>query len=300
MDPVTHTLSGIVLANAFFRDKLGKETVPILAVAANWPDLDAAVMLTRDPAAILMRRTFGHSLLLLPFLAAILAAIFKRFYPRFRWRTLLSLCVVGMLLHLSFDLINSFGVVLLWPLSDWRPELGIVFILDLILTGSLAVPLLVGRFRKDWLVPASKISLAFVTAYFGFCELNRVRALQALPRTPTASFSYVFPEPLGPHRWRGVVRDGNEYHLFLVHSLTGKADAAGEVTTDLGNPIVERSRQSPLGRRFEWFAKAPVWKASGDEAAAYDLRFASIVVRRDAAFRFRFRVAPDGRVLRLR
>jgi len=29
---------------------------------------------------------------------------------------------LGMALHLSFDLINSFGVVLLWPLSDWRPS----------------------------------------------------------------------------------------------------------------------------------------------------------------------------------
>src|SRR5262245_55920232 len=112
MDPATHTLTGITLANAFFRDNWGKETVPILAIAANWPDIDAAVMLNRDPASVLMRRTFGHSLLLLPLLAAVLASIFKRFYPEQRWGALFGLSVLGMATHLVFDLINSFGVVL--------------------------------------------------------------------------------------------------------------------------------------------------------------------------------------------
>src|SRR6185436_20707760 len=108
----------------FFRAKTGREAVPILAIASNWPDLDAAVMLDGDPASVFMRRTFGHSLLLLPPLAAGLALIFKRFYPARRWTALLGLCALGMGFHLFFDLINSFGVVLLWPLSDWRPELG--------------------------------------------------------------------------------------------------------------------------------------------------------------------------------
>ena len=111
MDPATHTLSGIALGNAFFRQREGREAVWVCAVAANWPDLDAAVMLTRDPAAILLRRTFGHSLVLLPLLALALAAIFKRIYPRLNWRSLALMCVSGMLLHLLFDLINSFGVV---------------------------------------------------------------------------------------------------------------------------------------------------------------------------------------------
>ena len=298
MDPATHTLSGIALANACFREKWGRETVPILAVAANWPDIDAAVMLRGDPAAVLLRRTFGHSLILLPFLAVALAAIFHRFYPKLGWAKLLPLCVAGMLLHLFFDLINSFGVVLLWPLSDWRPEFGIVFILDLTLTGLLAAPLLAGKWRRNWLVPASKISLCAVAAYFAFCGLNRAWALRSLPDAQAADFSYVFPEPLGPHRWKGVVRKDDVYHVYLVHSLTGQAEPRGEIRTELKDPAVEAARQAPFARRFEWFAKAPVWTASGDEASVYDLRFSSLVVRREASFKFRFRVLPDGRVLR--
>ncbi|PYS96581.1 MAG: hypothetical protein DMF50_04130, partial [Acidobacteria bacterium] len=66
MDPVTHTLVGVAMANALFRRRIGPESVPILAIASNLPDLDAAVHLTGSPAALLMRRTFGHSLFLVP------------------------------------------------------------------------------------------------------------------------------------------------------------------------------------------------------------------------------------------
>ena len=199
-----------------------------------------------------------------------------------------------MLLHLLFDLINSFGVVLLWPISDWRPEFGIVFIIDLVLTGSLAAPLAVAWFRRHWLVPASRLALAAVACYFAFCGVNRAWAMRALPGAESASLSYVFPEPLGPHRWRGVVREGERYRVYLVYSLSGRSTQAAEIRTRLSDPAVERARTMPLAKRFEWFAKAPVWDVRGDLAEVYDLRFASLVVRRDAAFRFRFRVRPGA------
>src|SRR6266705_2593141 len=150
MDPVPHTLVGIGVANAFFRRRLGREAVPALAVASNLPDLDAIVHLSFDPRALLLRRTFGHSILLLPFWSAGLALVLSRFAPHIGFRRLLGLSLLGAGVHLVFDLVNSFGVVLLWPLSDWRPELAIVFIIDLLLTGLLLAPLLLGaapRFR---------------------------------------------------------------------------------------------------------------------------------------------------------
>ena len=66
MDPVTHTLVGAGMANAFFRRRVGPEAIPILALASNLPDIDAVVHLTGDPAALLWRRSFGHSLFTIP------------------------------------------------------------------------------------------------------------------------------------------------------------------------------------------------------------------------------------------
>lgn len=304
VDPVTHTLVGVGLANAFFRKRIGKPAVPILAIASNLPDIDGVVMLTGDPAAILMRRTFGHSLFLLPLWALALSLIFRRFYPQLELKRLFGLTLLGALVHLFFDLVNSFGVVLLWPFSDWRPEFGIIFIIDLILTGLLAAPLLLSRIpgMRDALGALSRGAVALAAVYILVCAVGRAKAQRVLATASTApaDFSYVFPEPLGPHRWKGVSREGKVYRISLVRPFSSGIEPRDEVTTDLGDPRVEKARSTRLARRLEWFFKAPVWKVDeGGERTSqvyvYDLRFRTLVVDRPAPFVFWFE-ADDGRV----
>ena len=274
MDPVTHTLVGVGLANAFCRRRFGPEALPILAIASNLPDLDAVVHLGGDPAALLLRRSFGHSLFLLPVWALLLAAVLKRFHPRHRGRDLLGLTLLGSAVHLVFDLVNSFGVLLLWPFSQWRPEWAIVFIIDLALTGLLAAPLLlalVPRLRPR-LATMSRWALAGAAGYLLACAGCRTAAAADLAREVRShgvspELSYVFPEPLGPHRWRGVIREGGTYTLYLIRPLQGRIEARGRIRTATGDPEVERARASPLGRRLERFFKAPVWQIRRDRDA---------------------------------
>jgi membrane-bound metal-dependent hydrolase YbcI (DUF457 family) len=314
MDPVTHTLTGVTAANAFFRRRVGPEAVPILAVAANLPDLDASSYFLGGPRALLLRRTFGHSIFLIPIWAAALALLLGFFYPRIRWRTRFGLALLGCAIHLLFDLINSFGVVVLWPLSDWRPEMAIVFILDFILTGLLAAPLIaavVKRLRPH-LAALSRASAASVAIYLALCGVSRAMAVRTLETAAAArgaspSFSYVFPEPLGPHRWRGVVREGDLYHLYVLREPAGRADPAGEVSSFDGDARVEEAKASPVGRELVAFFKAPVWRVTAESApagaargdpgalvAAYDLRFRTLVLDRAAIFEYVFRVGAGG------
>ncbi len=311
---MTHTLVGLGVANAFFRRRVGPEAVPILALASNLPDIDALVHLTGDPTAILMRRTFGHSLILLPFSALALALLLHRFYPHHRIRTLFGLTMLGAGLHLFFDLVNSFGVVLLWPLSDWRPELATVFIIDLTLTGLLAVPLLlsISRRIRPHLVMLSRVAVAGVAAYVLFCGASRMLAERALTAESERlglrpDFSYVFPEPLGPHRWKGVTRGGEIYRVYRIFPLEGRLEFVESVRTELSSPSVERARKMPLARKIEWFFRAPVWNLTrsraqeppgGEEVdlTVYDLRFRSIVIDRMIPFMYRLRLYKDKRL----
>lgn len=315
MDTVTHTLVGVGIANAFFRRRIGPPAVTILALASNLPDIDAIVHLTGDPAAILLRRTFGHSLFLLPIWSLVLAAILKRFYPSLKIHALFGLILLGASIHLFFDLVNSFGVVLLWPFSSWRPELAIIFIIDLVLTGILAFPLLlylIPSMRKQMEL-LSRIAIVCSLAYVIFCGSNRIMARQALSteidyQRNIPEIVYVFPEPLGPHRWRGVMRYGDTYKVYLIYSLSGLIELKDEIETKKENPYVIRAKDTDLGRRLVWFFKAPVWSVREDhqegsspagspiEVGIYDLRFRSIVIDREAPFEYKFHAFEDGRV----
>jgi inner membrane protein len=306
VDPVTHTLVGAVAAQAFLRKRVGPEAVPILCWASNLPDIDAVVMLGSDPAAITLRRTFGHSLFLLPVWALALAAVLKRFYPSQRLPTLFALSLLGASLHVFFDLVNSFGVVALWPLSSYRPELAIVFIIDLALTAALAAPFV---FFQDRLERACRVAAAAACAYVLLCAGARAHAAARLAehaRGLDAQMSYVFPEPLGAHRWRGVVRFGDEWRVYLIRALSGRVEPARIELTDEGRPSVGRVRRiSPLARRLEAFFKAPVWTErrapDGDGAlvTVYDLRFRPIVLSRRTPFEYAFQVRRDGSVVEL-
>lgn len=265
MDPITHTLVGVGLGNAFFRRRSGPPATVVLALASNLPDLDGIVMLTMGQAGVVMRRTFGHSLLLLPIWVVLLAGLLGWFVPRIRFPARVGLVALGALFHLFFDLVNSFGVVLLWPLSDWRPELAIVFIVDLVLAGLLAAPLLLAlsrRFRAR-IVPFSRGAVALAALYVALCGAARVRAEGILAREaetlrPRPEFSYVFPEPLGPQHWRGVLRQDGTYRIYLVDPIKGRAELRREVSTAGDSPAVRRVRGSPWGRRLENFFKAAI------------------------------------------
>jgi len=312
MDPVTHTLIGVGTANAFFRRSIGPKAVIIMALASNLPDVDALVHLTGDPTEVLMRRTFGHSILLIPIWALAFSAILQRIYSDLRLITLFRMVVLGAVLHLFFDLVNSFGVVLLWPLSDWRPELSIIFIIDLFLTGLLAMPLFLLLFRKmrPYLELLSQISLVCVLVYVIFCGIMRFSATGLLKIKSKQLgvhpiFSYVFPEPLGAHRWRGVLREKDIYHVYLIHPFSNRLELKKEIKTSEENPIVKQARNTSLAGKIEWFFKAPVWKlrnhSAGEETntknaaevSVFDLRFMSLIMQRKIPFIFHFPIRKN-------
>jgi inner membrane protein len=265
-----------------------------LGVTANLPDVDALALLLGDEG-ILLRRGLTHSIAMAPVLAAGAAWVIRRFYPNQSWRGLFLLAAIGIASHLFFDLVNSFGVVLLYPFDSTRFELACVYIVDVVLLAILLAPLLVSRFASKWtrIEPWSIGAVAAAGVYVLAALLARTRAAHLLEEVerPPPDFRYVFPEALGPHRFRGVVRRGDEYRLYRVNVLTGESALVETVRTESESPLVRRARETPRGRRLEWFFKAPVWRAvSADEVEVYDLRFRSTVRTSRLPFVYRIRV----------
>lgn len=302
MDPVTHTLLGVTLGEAFFRPRLGRKAVVVSAWAANLPDIDGLVMLMGDPGMIVMRRSFGHSLFLLPAWIAALTWIFRRKYDELETKDLVTIIALNCAGHLFFDLINSFGVQLFWPFSLMRPELAIIFIVDFALMGFLAAPHLT-RLRKAWrpqLALAAQAALVAVGLYLSLAFTARQYALHLLAQeTGGAGFQYAFPEPLGAHRWRGVVKGRDDWQVYLVTPGKGTVEHKQTLNNDEWSPPARAAQESPFGVRLMAFFKAPVWRkepttSGGWTVSVHDLRFSTLTLPRPTPFSFVFDVAAKG------
>ena len=313
MDNVTHTMLGVAMARAGLAQRFGKGTTLVMAVASNLPDVDVLWVMLGPGEPHLARRLLTHSLPGLLLLAVMGATLFHWRYRDLPWRTLFGLCLLAMAVHVFFDLVNSYGVVLLYPFSRVRFELAWVFIIDLVVLGLLLAPAGLGPLLKRQVRPARiwQVSLLGVGLYVAACGGARWQADRLLRGTVAAEqreleMAYVFPEALGPHRFRGVIKESSGgYRVYLIRVLFGQTEFKAEFDTDEQHPVVRQVRSSRRGRELDWFFKAPVWKivnsdgegnAEWDEGkvcAVYDLRFRSLVIDRRVPFRYRFHVS-DG------
>ena len=148
MDPITHGLSGAVLARvvvpSHLDERLSRTARWTMILGSIFPDIDV-VANPFDPdhfATIRIHRSVTHSLVCLPVWAclfALLAAWFcrRRGISAPRRGMLGVLFGTGIALHILFDCITSFGTMVWSPISWTRVEWDWTFIADLALTGVL-------------------------------------------------------------------------------------------------------------------------------------------------------------------
>jgi inner membrane protein len=306
MDNLTHSLIGAAVANAGLKQKLGRGTTWALIISSNIPDIDVFWGFVDPAPSFAYRRMLTHGILGVPLLCLAGAALHRRFFPNLTFKTCFLLYLLGTVLHVLFDLANSFGVVVLYPFSRHRFELSWLFIIDFALWFLLLSPLVLSLFKSRWtgLRDLSRVAAKCVLIYVLVCAALHLRSERSLRRyTEDAgikpSFSYVFPEALGPQRFRGVIREGDRYRIFQINSITGELAEFGHVDTHDGDADVKRIVETKEGKILEWFAKAPVWTpvpggpAGGQRWGAQDLRFGSTVIHRGNPFVFGFDVVGN-------
>jgi inner membrane protein len=296
VDNLAHTLIGIGIARSGLSRRFGPGTTATLAIASNLPDLDALYTILDPWDRFMLRRTHTHALIALPLLAALLALLLRRRYRERPWGVGFGLCLLGVVLHVAFDLVNSFGVVVLWPFSPHRFELESVFIIDLVIWGLMAGAMITARFLKseDAKRRTYQVAVAALGVYVVLCLAAHARAdvqiRDALARDNLHPRALrVFPEPLGPQRFRAAALVGDAWNVYLCHLLRGTSELQGRFPTADGAPRVAEIRATPKGRALDRFMAAPVWTLEPDgRVRVYDLRFRSVVVPRSPSFQVEF------------
>jgi inner membrane protein len=298
IDTLTHGLAGALLGRAGSGARSVRAVVATAAIAAMFPDLDAFFLpgswfrLGDRMSYLRYHRGITHSFLLAPLFAAGLALLVRAFARRTSLAALFAAALAGIVSHILFDWITSYGTMFFAPLSWRRYSLDWVFILDPFFTGIPVAALVASLFvrRRPQLVGI--LGAAGLLAYVGFCAAMHRRALGSARRLFPAADVAALPQPLSPLRWMLVADRGGEMDVAYVRLGGGAPPPAAAGGRPPG--ILQRLRSA-----YAAPASAPIERfgtGDGDRRVVASGRFADVAAWRRFA---RFPVAgvealPDG------
>jgi len=251
MDPLTHMVSGAVLARATAPSSPSPGQLSLRArmlagfAAAEFPDVDLIVG-AYDPLTFLAtHRGVTHSLVMLPVWAVLLAFLFGALSRgRYSWRAFVGVCALSIGVHIAGDVITPFGTMVLAPVSDWRARLSTTFVIDPIFSAILAAGLLASWRWRHNRIPAVT-SLVLLSGYVGFQALLHQRAIGVgleyaqRERMDSAHISAV-PQPFSPFNWLIVLKNTDEYRYAHVS-------------------LIAREKRPPPPAHTEWLPASARW-----------------------------------------
>jgi len=293
MDPLTHAISGSVLARALPRRPLPKGQVILLMLLSMAPDADFVLHFISDTTYLHYHRGVTHSALMLPLWTWLFYALFRKTGRSNGLPAWLIAAAIG--LHIFLDLITSFGTMVLAPISDWRATLDLVFIIDPLFTACMLLPMLAAliwrRQARALAIGAVLLSCSYIalTAWVHDQALELVRKQQ-----PGATSYAALPLPFSPFHWQLIAAFPDHYRRALADLRPGFAGSAAFFTSSFVTHYMPPLRPAgdlrwqqlpamasvpgidhlPGVAFYRWFARFPVLLVRDDKHIEFgDLRF---------------------------
>jgi inner membrane protein len=285
MDNLTHSLTGLALARAGL-NRISPHATLLLLLSANAPDIDIVMLAKSQLAHFEWHRGYTHSLLGLPFVAALsvlaVAALYRRKLP---WTRAWLVACAGVASHILLDWSNDYGVRLLLPFSSRWFYLDLNGLFDsyvlVVLLFAALWPLfarLVSReIGETKSRPPGRGIAIFALAFFLLFDCARA-ALRARAVAQLQSRLYdgqpplqaaALPHPFSPVWWTGVVETGDSYRVFRINPLEDLIPEGGQT---FFKPVMQRSleaaKQTEPFRYLLYFSRFPVWSQEPVIAAA--------------------------------
>ncbi|MDX2210306.1 MAG: metal-dependent hydrolase [Sphingopyxis sp.] len=284
MDNLTHSLVGALLGQAGLKRKTAL-AMPVLIIAANIPDIDAACLFWLDGAEHLaFRRGITHGPLAMLVLPVLLWAVMLG-WDRWRRRInaerpavhrgwLLALAFIGTLSHPAMDWLNTYGVRLLEPFSSRWSYGDSIFIIDVWLWLGLASALWISlrAERKgvtNWSQPAG-FAVAVASAYIvtngvitGLAERSAMAAL----RSKGIESPLVVASPPPVVFWEREVfwRDDKDYGQIRFSSFSSPAANTEVIPHNAGDPrLAALAAGNSEVRAFLFWSRMPVARFGPD------------------------------------
>jgi inner membrane protein len=289
LDTITHGLIGILGSKTGFSRRNGKLAAIAFLIGAVFPDIDMVVSFFGPEFFLRYHRGITHSIIAAPFFAILIAAVIYRFTSLKKFFLLWLIVALGIYSHIFFDLITSYGTVIFDPISMKRYSWNLVFIIDPFITIPLILGLILCWKRTD---RASIISVSILSFLAIYLTLNLCVKLVyeenleefAAARSIAVKRSSVYPRPLAPFFWMGVIETDDAF-FRLDYSIVRKAPVRlDKIGKTKENIYIDRANYLTVTNLFKWFADYPIAEykeVNGEHIVRYyDLRF-NIIPKRN-------------------
>jgi inner membrane protein len=302
MDIITQGLLGSALAQAGAKKDEQKAAAMIGFGAGLLADADVLIRSSSDSLlALEFHRHFTHSLIFIPFGAAIAAGVMWPLAKKhLEFRRVYVFCLLGYCLSGLLDACTSYGTHLLWPFADVRTAWSIIAIVDPIFSIALLVGIIIAL-KRDHVLPA-RLALAFCFVYMlvGIGSRNAARqTMQRLAETRSQPHERLVVKPTIGNRklWRSVyLHDGV---LYVDAVRLGLGDAKVYPGTAIPFVSVEDFADIPadsvLRHDIERFAAfSDGWIAMQGDNLIIDVRYSLVPTSLDPLWGIEFdRSKPD-------
>ena len=290
MEPVTHMLTGAVLARTGLNRRAAHMTFAML-IAAEFPDIDTLWRIGGPLTAFAHHRGITHTFVALPFEAALITGCFYAFH-RLRkqpiagqkapvsWAWLFAGTLIALLSHLLLDWTNNYGLRPFFPFNPHWYAGSFVFIFEPILFAilllALVLPALFGLINSEISSrkqlfrgrPAAIAALVAIAALYLFRANEHSKALTlAAANTPETTRVFASPYPTNPFAWSVVTETPATYTVSTLNTRTGQPDATVPVTTlykPADTPAIATAKRTALGRIYLDWSMLPLLRESPD------------------------------------
>jgi membrane-bound metal-dependent hydrolase YbcI (DUF457 family) len=276
MDPLTHMVTGALVAQSMAPDEHRWAFALVGAGAGVVPDIDFVARKAGDRLLFLkLHRGFTHSLLATPLIGACAAGAGLLLFGTPLW-TLLWASLLAAVSHLSLDTImHSTGLQLLWP---WRRKFSLHLVVGLnpltssarcgerslgvclrcTMHSAVLSPLVlllwagfVASLAAPWWRALSAGTLAVAATYLALCQALRWRAgrLLAAQLEPGAAVR-VFSGSFNPRFWVGVAPHDGGHRVHRIDALGGTAEVMAQYGPSDDGPAVRATRETPTVEEF--------------------------------------------------
>jgi len=301
VDTITHALTGAVIAKAIDDRRIGHWGTIAGGTMGVLPDIDFVLGLFNHQFYLQYHRDFTHSLILIPFYAALLSWVFTKISKRSYFWSFYKISLLALLSHVLLDLLTSYGTMILSPFFEYRFSWDLIFIIDLIFSGIIILPGIVSlliRKRASWICRGILIALV---GYVIFCWVQHQKAL-ALAQSFSKGLKEeilqwaALPQPASPYRWALYIETREKvYQGFVdlgrrerVPSETSSSSYLGRWSPLYDPPQkihfrsvekmpnsawVKKALDTEGVRFYYWFARFPVVKSMDTNMGRHRVEF---------------------------